>query len=425
MPVLPHQRLDVRPDRVGALGEDPVPLVEHLVEDLHALVGQPDLVGVGVHQRPADGLALERASQSLTVEFSSPPTYWIGLLTRAAAAAPGAGTATREQARVHGRAWRDLSDVRGTEAYVARVVRTVSSERARPEVGSAGPSPRPGRARGAGAGVGPQPPRRPRCSSPSRAFGAVLAAVHHAEVVAHRVGEPFGSLVLAVAVTVIEVALILTLMLCRWRRHRDAGPGHRLRRRDDHLQRHRRSDSPAGRAAAPPGALQPRGHRRRARDRDHAGRRDAGPAPLHHHRAGSGVHRRAAGLRRGRVARALRACSCSPRPSGTATSSCRSGDGDDADGDGHADPPTDRATLASPRPARRRARRGRRAGEGRVPADRGRGRRRGPPPGLRRCRDRPAGAAPRVDRRGRGRPGATRCRSASTSPTGRRSPASA
>ena len=42
---------------------------------------------------------------------------------------------------------------------------------------------------------------------------AVLTAVHHAEVVAHRVGEPFGSLVLAVAVTVIEVALILTLML--------------------------------------------------------------------------------------------------------------------------------------------------------------------------------------------------------------------
>ncbi len=40
----------------------------------------------------------------------------------------------------------------------------------------------------------------------------VLAAVHHAEVVALRVGEPFGSLVLAVAVTVIEVALIVTLM---------------------------------------------------------------------------------------------------------------------------------------------------------------------------------------------------------------------
>jgi Ca2+:H+ antiporter len=43
--------------------------------------------------------------------------------------------------------------------------------------------------------------------------GAVLAAVHHAEVIAHRVGEPFGSLVLAVAVTVIEVALIVTLMV--------------------------------------------------------------------------------------------------------------------------------------------------------------------------------------------------------------------
>src|SRR3954453_22321952 len=43
--------------------------------------------------------------------------------------------------------------------------------------------------------------------------GAVRAAVPHAEVVAHRVGEPFGSLVLAVAVTVIEVALIVTLMV--------------------------------------------------------------------------------------------------------------------------------------------------------------------------------------------------------------------
>jgi Ca2+:H+ antiporter len=42
---------------------------------------------------------------------------------------------------------------------------------------------------------------------------AVLAAVHHAEVVAHRVGDPLGSLVLAVAVTVIEVALIVTLMV--------------------------------------------------------------------------------------------------------------------------------------------------------------------------------------------------------------------
>src|SRR5262245_41087689 len=41
---------------------------------------------------------------------------------------------------------------------------------------------------------------------------AVLAAVHHAEVVALRVGEPFGTLILAIAVTVIEVGLILMLM---------------------------------------------------------------------------------------------------------------------------------------------------------------------------------------------------------------------
>jgi Ca2+:H+ antiporter len=44
-------------------------------------------------------------------------------------------------------------------------------------------------------------------------IACVLAAVHHAEIVAHRVGEPFGTLVLALAVTVIEVALIVSLML--------------------------------------------------------------------------------------------------------------------------------------------------------------------------------------------------------------------
>jgi Ca2+:H+ antiporter len=44
-------------------------------------------------------------------------------------------------------------------------------------------------------------------------IGSVIAAVHHAEVVAHRVGEPFGTLVLAVAVTVIEVSLIVSMML--------------------------------------------------------------------------------------------------------------------------------------------------------------------------------------------------------------------
>ncbi|RJF95702.1 calcium:proton antiporter [Noviherbaspirillum saxi] len=44
-------------------------------------------------------------------------------------------------------------------------------------------------------------------------FAGVLAAVFHAEVVAHRIGEPYGTLVLAVAVTAIEVALIVSLMI--------------------------------------------------------------------------------------------------------------------------------------------------------------------------------------------------------------------
>ena len=44
-------------------------------------------------------------------------------------------------------------------------------------------------------------------------IATVFAAVYHAEVVAHRIGEPFGTLVLAVAVTVIEVALIVSVMV--------------------------------------------------------------------------------------------------------------------------------------------------------------------------------------------------------------------
>jgi len=44
-------------------------------------------------------------------------------------------------------------------------------------------------------------------------IGGVLAAVHHAEVIAHKTGEPYGSLVLAICVTVIEVSLIISMML--------------------------------------------------------------------------------------------------------------------------------------------------------------------------------------------------------------------
>jgi len=54
---------------------------------------------------------------------------------------------------------------------------------------------------------------------------AVLVAVYHAEVIAHRVGEPFGSLVLAVSVTAIEVALIVTLVSA-------GGPGSETLARD-------------------------------------------------------------------------------------------------------------------------------------------------------------------------------------------------
>lgn len=44
-------------------------------------------------------------------------------------------------------------------------------------------------------------------------IGAVLSAVHHAETVAHRVGEPYGTIILALAITVIEVSLIVSIML--------------------------------------------------------------------------------------------------------------------------------------------------------------------------------------------------------------------
>jgi Ca2+:H+ antiporter len=44
-------------------------------------------------------------------------------------------------------------------------------------------------------------------------LGAVFAAVFHADVIAHRVGEPYGTLVLTLAVTIIEVALIESIVL--------------------------------------------------------------------------------------------------------------------------------------------------------------------------------------------------------------------
>src|SRR5712672_2472538 len=44
-------------------------------------------------------------------------------------------------------------------------------------------------------------------------FGTVFAAVHHAEIIAERIGEPYGTLLLTLAVTIIEVAVVATIML--------------------------------------------------------------------------------------------------------------------------------------------------------------------------------------------------------------------
>jgi Ca2+:H+ antiporter len=44
-------------------------------------------------------------------------------------------------------------------------------------------------------------------------FGSVIAAVHHAEVVAHKVGEPYGTVILAICITILEVGLIISFML--------------------------------------------------------------------------------------------------------------------------------------------------------------------------------------------------------------------
>lgn len=44
-------------------------------------------------------------------------------------------------------------------------------------------------------------------------IGGVLSSVHHAEVVAHKTGEPYGALILAISVTIIEVSLIISMML--------------------------------------------------------------------------------------------------------------------------------------------------------------------------------------------------------------------
>jgi hypothetical protein len=137
--------------------------------------------------------------------------------------------------------------------------------------------------------------------------GAVLASVHHAEVVAHRVGEPLGSLVLAVAVTVIEVGLIVALMASLGDRH--ARAGHRVRGGHDHVQRRRRALPRRHDAAPPHRDLQRRRNGDRIRDRDHAGNTVPRPSDVHDERARRDVLLHAAhvcGRRVGHDVRAVR-----------------------------------------------------------------------------------------------------------------------
>lgn len=42
---------------------------------------------------------------------------------------------------------------------------------------------------------------------------SIMSAVHHSEIVAHKVGEPFGTIILAVAITIIEVSIIVSIMI--------------------------------------------------------------------------------------------------------------------------------------------------------------------------------------------------------------------
>jgi len=64
---LPNQGVQILYE---VLGERVLALVDDLVEDLHALVRQPDLVGIGVHQRPVDldGVPLLRPCVELTAD---------------------------------------------------------------------------------------------------------------------------------------------------------------------------------------------------------------------------------------------------------------------------------------------------------------------------------------------------------------------
>ena len=159
---------------------------------------------------------------------------------------------------------------------------------------------------------------------------------------------------------------------------RVAGPRHRLRRRHDHLQRHRGAVAARRRAAPRRGRVQRRGHRRPRWPRCDPRHAEPGAADLHHQPRRPGVLRR----RSWRSPPSPRSCStaCSSRvqtvrhrdyflPITTA--------GEVVDDEEHADPPTTRAALTSLGLLAGRAGRGGRAdAKVRVARDRGRRRRR-------------------------------------------------
>ena len=243
----------------------------------------------------------------------------------------------------------------------------------------------------------------------------VLAAVHHAEVVAHRVGEPFGSLVLAVAVTVIEVALIVTLMISGGAETSTLARDTVFAARDDHLQRDPRPVRARRRAAhAASRRSTPRARPRRSPPWRRSPR-SCLVLPTFTTSRPARVLARPARVRRRGVARPVRAVRRSSRPSATATTSSPSERRRPTAATRHAEPPSDREALDEPRAARGGARRRRRPGEDRVAGHRGR--RRGDRGAAIRGRrgHRPARAAARDASPPCATRGATACRRASTS----------